>query len=37
MGIIVRSYSYTPEQLFENFYDWSMKHGYADNLTIDRT
>ena len=19
-----------------NFYDWSMSHGYADNLTIDR-
>ncbi len=21
---------------FMNFYDWSMSHGYADNLTIDR-
>lgn len=21
---------------FLNFYEWSMKHGYADNLTIDR-
>lgn len=21
---------------FQNFYEWSMKHGYADNLTIDR-
>ena len=21
---------------FKAFYDWSMSHGYADNLTIDR-
>lgn len=21
---------------FEEFYDWAMSHGYADNLTIDR-
>ena len=21
---------------FEKFYTWSMSHGYADNLTIDR-
>lgn len=24
------------EDGFKNFHDWSMKHGYADNLTIDR-
>ena len=24
------------EDGFENFYDWSMSNGYADNLTIDR-
>ena len=23
-------------QKFEPFYEWSMSHGYADNLTIDR-
>ena len=21
---------------FQNFYDWSMSHGYSDDLTIDR-
>lgn len=27
---------WTGENGFQNFYDWSMKNGYADNLSIDR-